>query len=85
MLLMHVPLLHKLQARDFNVTSLSTYDFLTLYTTLPHNLIKDKLIDFIERTSNREGSPYFACNDRKNISLPKKTKTISCMVLSKCI
>ena len=43
-------ILDKLKARDFNETSLSTYDFSTLYTTLPHNLIKDKLIDLIERT-----------------------------------
>ena len=34
-------LVDKLKARDFNATSLSTYDFSTLYTTLPHNLIKD--------------------------------------------
>ena len=46
------------------MTSLSTYDFSTRYTTLPHNLIKDNLIDFIERTFNREGSPYLAFNDR---------------------
>ena len=36
--------------------------FSTLYTTLPHNLIKDRLIDLIERTFQREGSPYLACN-----------------------
>ena len=36
----------------------------TLYTTLPHNLIKERLIDLIERTFQREGSPYLACNDR---------------------
>ena len=59
-----VKILDKLKARDFNATSLSTYDFSTLYTTLPYNLIKDKLIDLIERTFNREGSPYLACNDR---------------------
>ena len=53
------------------MTSLSTYDFSTLYTTLPHNLIKDKLIDLIERTFQREGSPYLACNDR-NTFLPQK-------------
>ena len=35
---------------DFNATSLFTYDFSTLYTTLPHNLIKDTLIDLIERS-----------------------------------
>ena len=38
-------ILDKLKARDFNATSLSAYGFSTLYTTLPHNLIKDKLID----------------------------------------
>ena len=47
-------LLDKLKARDFNATSLSTYDFSTLYTTLPHNLIKDKLIDLIERPSREK-------------------------------
>ena len=54
----------KLKARDFNATSLSTYDCSTLYTTLPDNLIKDKLIDLIERTFNGECSLYLACNDR---------------------
>ena len=39
------------------MTSLSSYDFSTLYTTLPHNLIKDKLIDLIERTFQRGISP----------------------------
>ena len=30
--------------------------FSTLYTTLAHNVIKDKLIDLIERTFQREDS-----------------------------
>ena len=30
-------ILDKLKARDFNAISLSSYDFSTLYTTLPHN------------------------------------------------
>ena len=35
----------------YQATSLSTYDFSTLYTTLLHNLItKKKLLDLIERT-----------------------------------
>ena len=46
------------------MTSLSSYGFSTLYTTLPHILIKDKLIDLFERTFQRKGSPYYACNDR---------------------
>ena len=40
------------------------YDFSTLYTTLPHNLIKEKLIKLIERTFNIEGSLYLACNEK---------------------
>ena len=65
-------ILDKLKARDFNATSLSTYDFSTLYITLPYNLIKDKLIDLIERTFQREGSHYLACNDRNAFFLLQK-------------
>ena len=72
--------LDKLKARDFNVTSLSTYDFSTLYTTLPHNLIKDKLIGLIERTFQKEGALYLATNDRIAFLLK-----ISCMVVSICM
>ena len=57
------------------MTSLSTYDFSTLCTTLPHNSIKDKLIDLIERTFHNEGSPYLACYDRNaffTLEKPKK-------------
>ena len=45
---------------------MSTYDFSTLYTTLPHNLIKEKNLDLIERTFyKKEGKLYIACNDKK--------------------
>ena len=57
--------LNKLKSRGFRATSLSTYDFSTLYTTLPHNLIKEKLINLIEWTFKRKGSPYIACNERQ--------------------
>ena len=45
--------LSKLRWGGFRATSLSTYDFSTLYTTLPHNLIKEKLLDLIELTFKR--------------------------------
>ena len=49
----------------YQASSLSTYDFSTLYTTLPHNLIKEKLLDLIERTFyKKEGELYLACNDK---------------------
>ena len=72
-------ILDKPKARDFNATSLSTYDFSTLYTALPRHLIKDKRIDLIERTFQREGSPYLACNDIFFTSeKPKKYHPWSC-------
>ena len=45
------------------------------------NLIKDKLIDLIERTFQREGSPYLACSDRNAFftsEKPKKYHAWSC-------
>ena len=48
---------------------MSIYNFSTLYTTLPHNLIKEKLLDLIERAFKKifknEGMLYLACNDKK--------------------
>ena len=37
-----------LKSRGFLASSLSTYDFSILYTTLSHNLTKDKLVDLIK-------------------------------------
>ena len=42
---------------------MSTYDFSTLYTTLPHNLINDKLIDLIERTFNTKDYHALSCQN----------------------
>ena len=56
-------ILNKLKSRGFLASGLSTYDFSSLYTSLPHNLMKEKLTELIEQTFNREGSLYLACDD----------------------
>ena len=74
-------ILNKLKSRGFLASGLSTYDFSTLYTTLPHNLIKEKLTELIEQTFNREGSLYLACNDKNAFftsEQPKQYKLRSC-------
>ena len=38
-------ILNRLKAKCCLASSLSTYDFSSLYTTLPHNLIKEKLAE----------------------------------------
>ena len=45
-----------------------------LYTTLLHNLIKEKLINLIEWTFKREGSPYIACHERQAFFTSGDTK-----------
>ena len=58
--------LSKLKSRGFRAICLSTYDFSTIYTTLPYNLIKEKRLDLIERAFKqfykKEGTLYLACN-----------------------
>ena len=48
--------LNEFKSKNFPASKLSTYDFSTLYTTLPHHLIKDKLIEVINRTFIRENT-----------------------------
>ena len=61
-------LLSKLKSRGFGATSLSTFDFSSLYTTIPHNIKKEKLLDLIEgafkKLYKNEGTLYLACNDK---------------------
>ena len=54
--------LNKFKSEGFMVSKVSTYDFSMLYATLPHHLIKDKLIALIEHTFTREKTPFLACN-----------------------
>ena len=77
--------LNKLKSRVFHATSLSTYDFSTLYTTLPHNLIKEKLINLIEWTFKREGSPYIACNEIRLSSLLETQNDINFGLVKRCV
>ena len=66
------------------MTSSSTDYFSTFYTTLPHNLIKDKLIDLIEEPSLEKALLTLHVTTETHYLLPKNLK-ISCMVLSKCM
>ena len=50
--------LSNLKDIGYQATRLSTYDFSTLYTTLPHNLIEEKLLDLIERTFYKRKASY---------------------------
>ena len=83
-------ILNKLKTRGFLASSLFTYDFYTLYTTLPHNLIKEKLTELIEQTFKREASLYLACNDNDKMPFftseqPKRYKLWSCQKMCEAL
>ena len=63
------------------MTSLSTYDCSTLFTTLPHNLIKEKLLDLIEHTFKKifknEGTLILRVTIRKHFSLLQTIEDIN--------
>ena len=46
--------LNKFKSKNFQASKLSTYDFSTLYTTLPHHLIENTFTDLINRTFIRK-------------------------------
>ena len=60
-----IEILNKLKTKGFQASTISTYDFSTLYTTLPHNLIRNQLVDLIENTFRREEALYLACNEER--------------------
>ena len=78
-------ILNNLKSRGFLASGLSLYDLSTLYTTLRHNLMKEKLTELIEQTFNREGSPYLACNDKNAFLLLNNLNNINCGHVRKCV
>ena len=62
------------KARDSNATSLSTYDFSTLYTTLPHNLIILNLLILLKEPSREKALPTLHVMTEMHFLLQKRTK-----------
>ena len=58
-------ILNKLESKGFLASSVPTNNFSTLSTTLPRNLIKEKLTELIEQTFHKAGSLYLACNEKR--------------------
>ena len=53
----------KISTDILNTKGFQASTFSTLYTTLPHYLIRNQLVDLIENTSRREEVLYLACNE----------------------
>ena len=57
------------------------YDFLTLFTTLPHDLYNNQLVDLIENTFRREEILYLACNEERVVFASEEHKKYSLWTL----
>ena len=71
-------ILDKLKSKCFQASNLFTYDFATLYATLPHNVIKETLTHLIEWTFTREDTLYLACNEKRAFFTSDEHKIWSC-------
>ena len=58
-------MINKLQTKGFQASTILHTIFSTLNTTLPHNLIINQLVDFIENTFRRKEVLYLACNEER--------------------
>ena len=77
--------LNKLKSRGFRATSLPTYDFPTLCTTLPHNLIKEKLINLIEWTLKGKGHLILPVTKDRLSSLLETQNDINFDLVKTCV
>ena len=66
-------------------SSISTYDFSTLYTTLLHNLTKEKLTELIEQTYNRKAHFIWLVMIKMPFLLLNNLNDIICGHVRKCV
>ena len=55
--------IHTLQEKQLILNQVSTWDFSTLYTSLPHAKLKHQLHDLLERVFNTRGKSFIATNN----------------------
>ena len=68
--------MNELKAKSFHASTILTYDFPTLYTTLPYDLIKNQNVDLIENTFRREEVLHLACNEERAFFASEEHKNI---------
>ena len=65
--------------------SMATYDFKTLYTSIPHNLLKDKMKSFVEQLFIRKKKKFIVPTNTGGYFSDKKGKGFDCKQLMDCI
>ena len=70
--------IEKLRLRNFQGSQVSSFDFSTLYTSLPHDLIKAKVLSLVKLCFNREWKTYFCTSDKMGVFSNKKYDSYAC-------
>ena len=64
-----------LEEKQLSLNHVSTWDFSTLYTSLPHAQLKKKLHDLLERVFNTKGKSFIATNNFRTFWANDKMST----------
>ena len=70
--------IEKLRLRNFQGSQVSSFDFSTLYTSLPHDLIKAKVLSLVNWCFNRESKTYLCTSDKVGFFSNKKFDSYKC-------
>ena len=70
--------IEKLRLRNFQGSQVSSFDFSTLYTSLPHDLIKSKVLSLVKWCFNRESKTYLCMSDKAGFFSNKKYDSYAC-------
>ena len=70
--------IEKLRPRNFQGSQVSSFDFSTLYTSLPHDLIKAKVFSLVNWCFNRESKVYLCTSDKAGFFINKKYDSYKC-------
>ena len=70
--------IEKLRLRNFRGSQVSSFDFSTLYTSMPHDLIKAKVLSLVNWCFNRESKTYLCTSDKAGFFSNKKYDSYKC-------
>ena len=70
--------IEKLRLRNFKGSQVSSLNFSTLYTSLPHDLVKTKVLSLVKWCFNRESKTYLCTSDRAGFFSNKKYDSYAC-------
>ena len=70
--------IEKLRLRNFQGSQVSSFDFSTLYPSLPHDLIKEKVVSLVKWCFKRESKTYLCTSDKAGFFSNKTYDSYKC-------